>query len=109
MHKNRFRRAEGGERERLQRTRGGECDFLKLSYHMAFRFTRAEKEQRPGGHDVCLIKNETLAEVSANKQTIGIIRCPTAIHIFKWGGRFRFAHHYSKEMCTFTKYNPLPG
>lgn len=45
--------------------------------------TRATTEQRPGGYHVCLIKNDTLSEVSANKQTIGIIRCPTVIRIFK--------------------------
>lgn len=43
--------------------------------------TRATTEQRPGGYHVCLIKNDTLSEVSANKQTIGIIRRPTVIRI----------------------------
>lgn len=60
--------------------------FVKPVYCMPHRCTRADAatmEQRPGEYNVCLIKNDTLSEVIANKQTMGIIRRPAALHIFK--------------------------
>lgn len=51
--------------------------------HRCTRGDVATMEQRPGEYHVCLIKNDTLSEVSANKQTKGIIRSPAALHIFK--------------------------
>lgn len=90
MHKNRdlkTHKREGGERDRSSRGGDGiEYIFVKLLYCMPHRCTRgdaATMEQRPGEYHVCLIKNNSLNEVSANKQTIGIIRRPAALHIFK--------------------------
>lgn len=70
------------EEDEFSRGLGGiECVFVRLT--CACRRTWADVEHRPGGDHVCLIKNQPLPEMSANKSTVDIIRRPPVIHTFK--------------------------
>lgn len=113
--KQRFKNRESGERERCSRGGGGgiEYIFVKLLYCMPHRCTWgtvATMEQRPAEYHVCLIKNDTLTEVSANKQTMGIIRRPAALHIFKWVGYMQICTSLFKNVPSMlSKYDQPSG
>ena len=81
------------KRERSSRGGGSggvDCISVKLLYCVAPQmYTRRCSDRRAPDLENIMsasLKHDTHGEVSANKQTIGIIRRPAALHIFKWVG-----------------------
>ena len=86
MHKIRdLKTHKRGSGERI--SRGGDSGGIGYIFVTACPTDVQEKMQLPWSKtwriSVCLIKSDTVSEVSANKQTIEIIRGPAAPHTFK--------------------------
>lgn len=117
MHKKKKPKTDLRTHKRERSSRGGgsggvDCISVKLLYCVAPQmYTRRCSDRRAPDLENIMsasLKHDTHGEVSANKQTIGIIRRPAALHIFKWVGYMQICTSLFKK-CSVRAHQRRPA